>query len=71
MVLLADYSLSPEVRFPVVSKKYYFVVAYVFRYVFSHERARNLNTNSTYIAIDCDSAGANTIIGITCKLPKI
>lgn len=55
MVLLVNFSLSPAIGFPVALEECYSNVAYVS----SHERAKNLNIDSTRVAIGSDSAGAN------------
>jgi acetyl esterase len=52
-VVLVEYSLSPEVRFPVANEEAYFATKYV------AENGSALNIDPTRIAVAGDSAGAN------------
>lgn len=52
-VVFPEYSLSPEVRFPVANEEAYFATKYI------AENAQALNLDSARIAVAGDSAGAN------------
>lgn len=64
VVLSVDYSLSPEVKFPVALEESYSVVSYVS----SSETAAKLNVDPTRVAVGGDSAGGNLATAITCKM---
>ncbi len=62
-VVFPEYSLSPEVRFPVANEEAYFATKYV------AENARELKVDATRIAVAGDSAGANmaTVVSMLAK----
>lgn len=62
-VVFPEYSLSPEVRFPVANEEAFFVTNYV------AENARVLNIDGSRIAVAGDSAGAN-MASVVCMLAK-
>ena len=61
--VFVEYSLSPEVRFPVANEEAYFVTKYV------AENGSALNIDSSRIAVAGDSAGANmaTVVSLLAK----
>jgi acetyl esterase len=62
-VVFPEYSLSPEVRFPVANEEAYFATKYV------AENAAELNLDASRIAVTGDSAGANMAV-VACMLAK-
>ncbi len=62
-VVFPEYSLSPEVRFPVANEEAYFATKYV------AEHAQELNVDGSRIAVAGDSAGAN-MATVVCMLAK-
>jgi acetyl esterase len=62
-VVFPEYSLSPEVRFPVANEEAYFATKYV------AENAKELNVDGSRIAVAGDSAGAN-MAAVVCMLAK-
>jgi len=62
-VVFPEYSLSPEVRFPVANEEAYFATKYV------AENAGALNIDASRIAVAGDSAGANMAC-VVCMLSK-
>jgi len=62
-VVFPEYSLSPEVRFPVANEEAYFATKYV------AGNAKELNVDAARIAVAGDSAGAN-MATVVCMLAK-
>ncbi len=62
-VVFPEYSLSPEVRFPVANEEAFFATKYV------AENAKKLNIDPTRIGVAGDSAGAN-MASVVCMLAK-
>lgn len=61
VTILVNYSLSPEVKFPVALHECYSVVSYAT----NPETAAKLNIDPTRVALGGDSAGGNMTAGVT------
>lgn len=67
VVLLVNYSLSPEVRFPVALEECYTVVSHAT----NPEHASKLRVDPTRVALGGDSAGGNLTAAVTSKLCEL
>jgi acetyl esterase len=59
--MLVEYSLSPEVKFPVANEQSFAALCWL------QEHGKSINVNSHQIAVAGDSAGGNMAAVISCK----